>query len=64
MSNTCPKANKKLSTLSRVANFLPFREIRILFKAFIESQSKYCPLVWMFHGSQINDKINKLNDSV
>ena len=31
-------------------------------KAFIESQFKYYPLVWMFHGRQINDKINKLNE--
>ena len=30
-------------------------------KAFIESQVKYCPLVWKFHRRQINnDKINKL----
>ena len=34
----------------------------VAFKAFIESQFKYCPLVWMFHGRQINDKINKLNE--
>ena len=32
------------------------------FKAFIESQFKYYPLVWMFHGRQVNDKINKLNE--
>ena len=37
-----------------------FKKRRILFKAFIESQFKYCPLVWMFQGRQINDKINKL----
>ena len=34
----------------------------VAFKAFIESQFKYCPPVWMFHGRQINDKINKLNE--
>ena len=62
MSNTCSKANRKLSTLTRVAKFLPFKKRRILFKAFIESQFKYCPLVWMFHGRQINDKINKLHE--
>ena len=61
VSNICSKANRKLSTL-RVAKFLPFKKRRILFKAFIESQFKYCPLVWMFHGRQINDKINKLHE--
>ena len=62
MSNICSKANRKLSTLTRVAKFLPFKERLILFKAFTESQFKYSPLVWMFHGRQINDKVNKLHE--
>ena len=62
VSNICPKANRKLSALTRAAKFFPFKKRRILFKAFIESQFKYCPLVWMFHGRQINDKINKLHE--
>ena len=37
-----------------------FKKRLILFKAFIELQFEYCPLVWMFHGSQINDKIRHL----
>ena len=60
--NICSKANKKLSALTRVAKFRPFKKRRIQFKAFIESQFKYCPLVWMFHGRQTNDKINKLHE--
>ena len=40
--NICSKANRKLSTLTRVAKFLPFKKRRILLKAFIESQFKYC----------------------
>ena len=62
VSNICSKANRKLSALIRVVKFLPFKKRRILFKAFIESQFKYCPLVWMFHGRQTNDKINKLHE--
>ena len=62
VSNICSKANRKLSALTRVAKFLLFKKRCILFKAFIESQFKYCPLVWMFHGKQINDKINKLHE--
>ena len=62
VSNICSKANKKLSTLTRVAKFLPFKKSRILFKALTESQFKYCPLVWMYHGRQIDDKINKLHE--
>ena len=56
MSNIYSKANRKLSALTRVGKFLPFKKRRILCKAFIESQFKYCRLVWMFHGRQINDK--------
>ena len=37
-------------------------EKNIPFKVFIESRFNYCPLVWMFHGRQINGKINKLNE--
>ena len=62
VSNICLKAKSKLSALSRVAKFVPFKRRCILFKVFIESQYKYCPLVWLFHGRQINDKINKLNE--
>ena len=50
VSNICSKADGKLSALTGIAKFLPFKKRRILFKAFIESQFKYCPLVWMFHG--------------
>ena len=37
VSNICSKANRKLSALTSEAKFLPFKERRILFKAFIES---------------------------
>ena len=62
VSNICTKASKKLSALTRVAKFLPLKKRRFLFKVSIESQFKYCPFVWMFHGRQINDKINKLHE--
>ena len=55
LSNICSKASRKLSALTRVAKFLQFKKRHMLFKAFIESQFKYRPLVWMFHGRQIND---------
>ena len=61
MSNIYSKANRKLSTLTRVTKFLPLIKKLILFKDLTESQFKYCPLVWMFNGRQINDKINKVH---
>ena len=37
VSNIFSKVNRKLSALTRVAKFLPFKKRRIFFKAFIES---------------------------
>ena len=34
----------------------------MLFKTFIESQFSYCPLVWMFHNRDINNRINRLHE--
>ena len=31
-------------------------------KAFIESQFGYCPLIWMFHSSGVNSRINHLHE--
>ena len=30
--------------------------------SFIISQFGYCPLVWMFHGRQLNNRINRIHD--
>ena len=60
VSNICSKADRKRRVLTRVVKFLLIKKKRILFKTFIESQFKYCPLLWRFYERQINDKINKL----
>ena len=41
---------------------LSFNKRRTLFKAFVESQFKYCPIVWMFHSRRTNKKINRLHE--
>ena len=60
--NICKKANSKLHALARVSNLMNKEKLRILMKAFIESQFSYCPLVWMFHSRTLNNKINKLHE--
>ena len=62
MLKVCSKANRKLTVLSRMFQFLTFKKRRALIKAYFESQFKYCPLVWMFHGRQVNNKINRLHE--
>ena len=42
--NIIQKANSKLSALLRMTKFMTFRKKRTLYKAFVKSQFKYCPL--------------------
>ena len=37
-------------------------KLRIIMKAFIESQFGYCPLIWMFHSRTLNNRINKIHE--
>ena len=32
-------------------------------KAFINPQFDYCPLVWMFHSRQLNNRVNKIQEN-
>ena len=41
-------------------NLLSFNTRREILKAFVKSQFKYCPIVWMFHSRRTNNKINRL----
>ena len=58
----CRKANKILHVLSRVSHYMGERKRRIIMKAFINSPFCYCPLVWMFHSRQLNNRINKIQE--
>ena len=62
VNNLCKKACKKLNALSRIAAFMNVSKRRIIMKAFIESHFRYCPLVWMFHTRNRNDKINRIHE--
>ena len=58
----CSKANQKLSALSKMAKSLSFNKRWTLLKSFVESQFKYCPIVWMFHSRRTKNKINRLDE--
>ena len=62
VSCVCKKAGRKLSVLSRLSNLMSFQQRRLLLKSFVEAQFGYCPLVWMFHGREINRKINHIHE--
>ena len=59
MLKVCSKATKKLTILIK---FLTFEKSRVFIKAYFESHFKYCPSVWMFHGRQVNNKMNRLHE--
>ena len=62
LTNICKKVSNKLHGLARVSNYMSTHKLRIIMKAFIESQFQYCPLVWMFHSRTLNNRINKLHE--
>ena len=58
----CKKAGKKLSVFPRLSNFMSIKQRGVLVKSFIESQFGYCPLIWLFHGRELDNKINHLHE--
>ena len=62
ITNLCRKANQKLHALARISKYLNEDKLKILMKTFVQSQFNYCPLVWRFHNSTLNNKINKLHE--
>ena len=58
----CKKASNKLHALTRIAPYLSKDKLRILMKAFIESQFSYCPLAWMMHSRTANNRINGIHE--
>ena len=62
VSNPCQKARNKLYALARIFPYMDQNKLRNLMRAFIYSQFQYCPLIWMFHGRQLNQKVNKIQE--
>ena len=62
VNSLCKKVCQKLNSLARLAPYMNVEKRRIIMKAFIESQFRYWPLVWMFHSRGINNKINRIHE--
>ena len=45
-----------------MANYMTGDKLRVIMKAFIESQFGYAPLIWMFHSRTLNNRINHLQE--
>ena len=62
ISDICSKVSRKRGALGRIVEYVTLEKRRELFKAFIESQFNYCPLIWMLHSRTMNNKINRLHE--
>ena len=60
VNNLCKKATQKLNTLARISGYMDSSKKRTITKAFITSHFSDCPLVWMFHSRELNNKINRI----
>ena len=58
----CSRASAKLNALARIVLFMNITKKKILMNVFLNAQFSYCPLTWMFHSRQLNNKINKLHE--
>ena len=58
IENICCKANK-IKTIFRIRSFLTLSHAKVLAKAYILSNFRYCPLAWMFFGKCSNNVIMK-----
>ena len=59
IENICCKANNKIKTLFRIRSFLTLEQAKVLAEAYILSNFRYFPLVWMFCGKCSNKLIMK-----
>ena len=62
LQTLCKKASQKLHALSRISIFMEPKKLKLMMKTFIMSQFSYCPLIWMFHDKNINNKINRIQE--
>ena len=62
ISDICKKASRKVCALARVTSGMSLSKKRTLMNAFFNSEFNYCPLIWMCHSRENNNKINRLHE--
>ena len=61
INELCRKASYKLHALQRIRRYLSVDKAKLLANAFINSQVNYEPLIWMFAGETLINKIRKIH---
>ena len=62
ITSLCKQASQILHALARISHYMDLNKRKNLMKAFITSQFSYCPLIWMFHSRNLNNKINRIHE--
>ena len=60
ISSLYKKASQKLNALSRIVSCMTFDQRRLILNSFITSHFSYCPIVWIFYGRKLNERINHI----
>ena len=58
----CKKTSKKYTLYLMVCKYIDQNKRRMLMNALIISQFSYCPLVWMFHSRNTENRVNKVHE--
>ena len=61
INELCRRASYKLLALQRMRRYLSVDKAKLLANAFIDSQLNYAPLIWMFAGKTLINKICKIH---
>ena len=61
INELCRKASYKLHALQRIRRYLSVDKAKLLANAFTDSQFNYAPLIWMFAGKTLINKICKIH---
>ena len=61
INELCRKASYKLHALQSVRKYLSVDEARMLANAFIDNEFNYAPLVWLFAGKTLLNRICKIH---
>ena len=61
VQNLCKKAEQKIHTPARIANYMDISKKHSIINAFIP-QFWYCSLIWIFHSRKLNHRMNKIHE--
>ena len=62
VQDLCNKGNRKLRALAQATPYVNLQKIKVLMTAFVNAQFNYCPLIWMLHSRQNNNKTKHLHE--